>query len=94
MAASSVAPMKTAPMAAIVMSISIENGVPDMAALKARPPIGTRPISIAARNAGVSTAGTSLPRTKAAASATPTAMVIVALAVRHHGVRAAGPASA
>ncbi|MNI49492.1 hypothetical protein D3C73_1041040 [compost metagenome] len=47
-AASSDASMITAPTAAIVISISIENGVPAKAAMIARRAIGTRPNSIAA----------------------------------------------
>ncbi len=47
MAASSPAPMKTAPAAAMVISISIEKGVPDSAAMSARLAIGTRPTSMA-----------------------------------------------
>ena len=50
-AASSVAPMKTAPTAAIVISVSIENGVPVIAAATARRAIGTSPTTMAATNA-------------------------------------------
>lgn len=46
-AASSPALMMTAPTAAIVISISIENGVPEKAAMMARRAIGTSPISMA-----------------------------------------------
>ena len=46
-----------APTAAIVISISIEKGVPEMAAAKARRPIGTSPTSIAAINAHGAIAG-------------------------------------
>ena len=60
-AASSLAPMITAPTAAIVISISIEKGVPASAAMTARLAIGTRPTSIAAVNIQKSSAGTSLP---------------------------------
>lgn len=49
-AASSVAPISTAPTAAIVMSVSMENGAPAKAAETARRPIGTSPTSKAARN--------------------------------------------
>ena len=49
--ASSPAPMMTAPTAAIVISISIVNGVPASAAMTARRAIGTRPTSMAAINA-------------------------------------------
>ena len=43
--------MNTAPMAAMVINISMENGVPAIAAMMARRAIGTRPTSIAAMNA-------------------------------------------
>ncbi len=58
MAASSVAPMKTAPTAAIVINISIENGVPAVAAAKARRAIGSRPTSMASVKIQGSVAGT------------------------------------
>jgi hypothetical protein len=82
-AASSVAPMKIAPTAAIVINVSIENGVPVTAAEKARRAIGTSPTIIASRNAQRSTLGTLLPTAKATASASPEARVSLALPVRH-----------
>ena len=83
-AASSAAPMKTAPIAATVISVSIENGVPAIAALIARRAIGTNPTIIASRKAHCSTAGMPLPSTNATASAAPDEMVSLALLVSHH----------
>ena len=82
-AASSVAPMTTAPTAAIDISISIENGGPARAAEIARRPIGMRPTSIASRNVQRSVAGAALPIANAAAKATPDAMVSMPLRVAH-----------
>ena len=53
--------MMTAPTAAMVISISIENGVPASAAATARRAIGTRPTSIAATNGQGAAAGTAVP---------------------------------
>ncbi|MCY1183416.1 hypothetical protein D9M73_240350 [compost metagenome] len=53
--------MATAPTAAIVISISIEKGVPAIAAMMARRAIGTSPTSIAAVNIQGSNPGTNLP---------------------------------
>ncbi|GES42459.1 hypothetical protein RsS62_17110 [Rhizobium dioscoreae] len=72
-------------MAAIVISISIENGVPILAAMKARRAIGTKPTSMAAVKIHISQAGISLPAPQAAASATPLAIVRRPLADFHHG---------
>ncbi len=60
-AASSAASMNTAPTAAMVISISIENVVPARAAANARLAIGIRPTSIAAMKAYGATPGTTLP---------------------------------
>ncbi|WP_439399984.1 hypothetical protein ACRQ5Q_07480 [Bradyrhizobium sp. PMVTL-01] len=76
--------MKTAPTAAIVISVSIENGVPAMAAERARLAIGTSPTIIASKNAQRSIAGMLLPTAKATARAAPDAMVSLALPVCHH----------
>ena len=62
-AASSAAPMKTAPTAAIVISISIENGVPYRAAVIARQPTGIRPTARAIRKAARSMDGKREPKT-------------------------------
>ncbi|MCY1183532.1 hypothetical protein D9M73_241630 [compost metagenome] len=55
--------MATAPTAAIVISISIENGVPALAAEIARLAIGIRPTSIASKKAQRSVAGINFPST-------------------------------
>ena len=60
-AASSAAPMKTAPTAAMVISISMEKGVPWRAAEKARDAIGINPTARAARKAYRSREGNSVP---------------------------------
>ena len=60
-AASSVAPMITAPSAAMVISISMENGEPANAVTIARRAIGIKPISIAATKAQAAIDGNSLP---------------------------------
>ena len=77
--------MKTAPTAAIVISISIENGVSAKAAENARFAMGTSPISIASRNAQFSMLGTAFPKAKATANAVPHAIVASPLLDRHHG---------
>ncbi len=61
MAASSPAPMKTAPAAAMVISISIEKSVPESAAMSARLAIGNRPTSMARVKIQGSVAGTNWP---------------------------------
>ena len=90
-AASSAAPMKTAPTAATVISISIEKGVPRVAAVNARLATGTRPTSIARMKAADPISGNSCPATKAAAIARPQAMVSAAFRPRHHAPSIASP---
>jgi hypothetical protein len=70
-------------MAAIVINISIENGVPVNAAEIARLPIGISPTSMAIRNAQRSVAGNAFPSRNAAAKADPDAIVRSPLLVRH-----------
>ena len=61
MAASSVAPISTAPTAAMLIRLSMVNGEPAVAAMIARRATGTRPTAIAARKAQRSVSGTALP---------------------------------
>ncbi len=84
-AASSVAPISTAPTAATVISVSIENGLPKVAATYARRATGTRPTSMASRKTQGPAAGMSRPIEKAATRRMPQAIVSKALRVRHHG---------
>jgi hypothetical protein len=83
-------PMKTAPTAAIVISNSIENGVPAIAAETARLAIGISPTIIASKNAHCSVAGMAFSIAKATARAAPDAIVKTPLLVCHH-LLSAGP---
>ncbi len=83
MAASSVAPMAVAPMAATDIRVSMENGVPWRAAATARRAIGTRPTAMAARKAQRSAAGAAWPTAKASTRAAPQANASSAFGARH-----------
>jgi hypothetical protein len=61
MAASSVAPISTAPTAAMLIRLSMVKGEPAIPAMIARRAIGTRPTAIAPRKAQRSVAGAALP---------------------------------
>jgi hypothetical protein len=84
--------MMIAPVAAIIISISIENGIFASAAIVARRAIGTRPTSVAAVNIQDSSPGANLPVTQATAKAVPEATATHPLADFHQGF-AAGPRS-
>lgn len=68
MAASSVAPIATAPSAATVISVSIEKGVPVTRAAKARRPMAATPARVAAAKKTAAAGGKARPSSHAAAS--------------------------